>query len=86
MNLDISVQSPWLEIHITDHGLGIPLERREKLFERFYQAHADGYMGGLGLGLFVSKEIITLHGGQIRAEFPPEGGTQFVIRLPLQSN
>ncbi len=37
---------------------------------------------GMGLGLFISREIILLHGGDIKAEFPPEGGTRVVISLP----
>jgi signal transduction histidine kinase len=71
-------------IAVTDHGVGIPLERRSHIFDRFYQAHADGYLGGMGLGLYISHQIVELHGGQLYAEFPDEGGTRFVIELPLQ--
>lgn len=67
---------------VTDRGLGIPEEHRGKIFERFYQAHAQSYQSGLGLGLAITREIIDLHGGEIHAEFPPEGGTRFVVRLP----
>jgi len=67
---------------VTDRGLGITEEHRSKIFERFYQAHAQSYHSGLGLGLAISREIIYLHGGTIHAEFPAEGGTRFVIRLP----
>ncbi len=70
-------------IAVTDQGIGIPVENRGRLFERFYQAHQDGYKGGLGLGLYISQQIIQLHGGQIQAEFPERGGTRFVVRLPL---
>jgi signal transduction histidine kinase len=71
-----------LELAIRDYGIGIPPERREHIFERYYQAHGDGYRSGLGLGLYVSYQIIKLHGGEIRAEFPDEGGTRFVVQLP----
>jgi signal transduction histidine kinase len=74
----------WAELRVRDHGVGIPPERRGAIFERFYQAHDDGgARAGLGLGLFISRQIVDLHGGQIRAEFPPDGGTCFVVRLPL---
>ena len=53
------------------------------MFERFFQAHAEGYQSGMGLGLYISRQIVELHGGQIAAEFPPDGGTRFVVRLPL---
>jgi signal transduction histidine kinase len=72
----------WAELSVRDHGMGIPPERRSQIFERFYQAH-DGQRGGLGLGLYISKQIVDLHGGEIEAECPPDGGTRFVVRLPL---
>ena len=77
--------SDLIQITVTDQGIGIPLERRERLFERFYQAHTDGYANssGMGLGLYISRQIVELHGGTIEAEFPAEGGTRFVINLPI---
>ena len=71
-----------VRLEVRDWGLGIPPERRESLFDRFYQAHGDGYFGGLGLGLYVSKQIVELHGGSIEAEFPNDGGCRFVVTLP----
>jgi signal transduction histidine kinase len=73
-----------MEIAVRDHGQGIPLEKRASIFERFYQAHGNGHKRGLGLGLYVSRQIVELHGGEITAEFPPDGGSRFVVRLPLK--
>jgi PAS domain S-box-containing protein len=70
------------ELAVRDFGLGIPIEKRGQIFERFYQAHGDGHRSGLGLGLYISRQIVTLHGGSISAEFPADGGTRFVVRLP----
>jgi signal transduction histidine kinase len=72
-----------VEISVRDHGLGIPPEKRGQIFERFYQAHANGYRSGLGLGLYISREIVELHGGEIRVEFPADGGSRFSVRLPI---
>jgi PAS domain S-box-containing protein/excisionase family DNA binding protein len=72
-----------LEIAIRDHGRGVPPEKRSSIFERFYQAHGNGHMSGLGLGLYVSRQIVELHGGDITAEFPSDGGSRFVVVLPL---
>src|SRR5579883_367749 len=72
-----------VELSVRDHGLGIPPDKRESIFDRFYQAHADDHRSGLGLGLYICRQIVDLHGGAIRAEFPPDGGTRFVVRLPL---
>lgn len=71
-----------IEMVVRDWGLGIPADRRENLFDRFYQAHGEGNFGGLGLGLYVSRQIVELHGGTIAADFPSSGGSRFVISLP----
>ena len=77
-----SVEGGSVEIAVRDRGLGIPPERRDQIFERFYQAHGNGYQSGMGLGLHISREIVELHGGEIRAEFPDDAGTCFVVHLP----
>jgi signal transduction histidine kinase len=71
-----------IEIAVRDFGSGIVPERRERIFERFYRAHEHDYAGGMGLGLYISKQIVELHGGTLRAEFPEDGGTRFVVDLP----
>jgi signal transduction histidine kinase len=70
-------------VSVRDHGLGIPIDKRARIFERFFQAHENGYRGGMGLGLYVCRHIVELHGGHIHAEFPDDGGTRVVVRLPL---
>jgi signal transduction histidine kinase len=55
----------------------------ERIFERFERAAALGNEGGLGLGLYVSREIVHAHGGSIAGRTLPEGGACFTIRLPL---
>lgn len=83
IDVEISTQvANIVRICVRDFGVGIPKDRRDHIFERFYQAHGDGYLGGLGLGLYVCGEIVGLHGGTIAVEFPNDGGTQFVIDLP----
>jgi signal transduction histidine kinase len=72
-----------VEISVRDHGLGIPANKRGHIFERFYQAHQSGNRSGMGLGLYVSRQIVELHGGDIRVDFPQDGGTRFSVRLPV---
>ena len=74
-----------VELSVRDRGLGIPSERRTDLFDRFYQAHGEGHFGGLGLGLYVSRQIVELHGGHIEAQFPLDGGCRFVVTLPSKT-
>ena len=68
---------------VRDHGIGIPSEKRDEIFERFFRAHSDDHRSGLGLGLYISRQIVELHGGKIAVEFPPDGGTRFEVLLPV---
>lgn len=84
--LDCEPADEMLRIVVRDRGVGVPPEHRAHIFDRFYQAHAGGpltSMAGMGLGLYISRQIVELHRGSIEAEFPEEGGTRFVVRLPL---
>jgi signal transduction histidine kinase len=72
-----------VEIVVRDHGVGIPSDQRERIFERFHQAHHDAAGGGLGLGLYITKQIVDLHGGLLAVDAPVDGGTRFTISLPV---
>jgi signal transduction histidine kinase len=74
---------PLVHLAVRDHGLGIPPDRRARLFQRFYQAHTEGHLSGLGLGLFISRHIVEQHGGRIWATHPEDGGTRFLVALPV---
>jgi PAS domain S-box-containing protein len=69
-----------LRLSVSDRGPGVPKHLRPQLFERFFQANPD--RSGMGLGLFITKEIVEAHGGTIVAEFPAGGGTRFTVKLP----
>jgi signal transduction histidine kinase len=71
-----------VRLAVRDRGVGIPTDRRAQLFERFYQAHPEGDRRGIGLGLYICRQIAELHGGEVTAEFPPDGGTRIVVVLP----
>ena len=70
-------------IAVSDRGLGIPPEHQGRIFDRFHQAHPERGMGGMGLGLYISRQIVELHGGRIEAEYPEQGGTRMVVTLPI---
>jgi len=84
--IEVAVSEPsasGVRVSVCDHGIGVPTDQREHLFDRFNRAHANSYQSGLGIGLYTSRQIVELHGGQIAAEFPPGGGTCFVVTLPI---
>ena len=66
----------------TDHGVGVLAEHREAIFDRFHQAHGVGHLSGMGLGLYISREIVEQHGGSLRLEERQHAGSRFVISLP----
>ena len=68
-------------LSVRDHGVGVAPEHLPQIFDRFYQAHRN--RSGLGLGLYISRQIVERHGGTIYAEAPPDGGTRFVLSVPL---
>lgn len=83
IEIDICEPEPWrFRVAVSDHGIGIPPAHRAGIFDRFYQAHSGDFYGGMGLGLYISKQIVDLHGGRLVAEFPAAGGTRFVAELP----
>lgn len=70
-----------MEIRVTDNGLGIPAEERDKVFDSFHRAHQ--HSEGTGLGLAICSRIIDRHGGEIHAEGGPHGiGTTVVLTVP----
>jgi len=72
------------KISVKDSGPGIAEEKIPHLFERYYQAQPAGFNNsGLGLGLYISSEIVRRHGGEIGVESELGKGSSFWITLPL---
>jgi signal transduction histidine kinase len=73
-----------VELSVCDRGPGVPAEHRERIFEPFFRlpGHAER-AGGVGLGLALVRQIAAHHGGSVRCEERPGGGSCFVVRLPL---
>lgn len=77
-----------LTVKIIDSGKGIPDEFKERVFERFYRLDDSRARdtGGTGLGLAIAREAVLLHKGELFVEDNPEGGSCFVMVLPLKSD
>jgi signal transduction histidine kinase len=69
-------------LSVRDFGPGIPVVHRERVFDRFFQSGPEAKAGGLGLGLYITRQIVELHGGSIGVSCPASGGTEFTITLP----
>ena len=72
-------------VQVHDQGIGIPQEALPHLFERFYRAAnvQEGRAGGIGIGLYVVKEIVELHGGYVTVQSTEGQGSTFTVYLPL---
>lgn len=68
---------------VKDFGVGIAEENHEKIFERFVRIKSDDYLGGLGLGLYISKQIVQFHDGVIELESKLGQGARFTVKIPL---
>jgi PAS domain S-box-containing protein len=74
-----------VEVSVADRGIGIPVDARARIFDRFYQVDASSTrrFGGAGLGLALAKELVTLHQGDIAVDSAEGRGSTFTVRLPL---
>jgi signal transduction histidine kinase len=70
-------------IAVKDRGVGIPPEQHGRIFERFERADADPNVSGLGLGLYITKQIVSAHGGSIYVESELGAGSTFSVELKL---
>ncbi|MFP2925382.1 ATP-binding protein [Pyxidicoccus sp. 3LG] len=66
---------------VRDSGIGIPLKDQARIFDRFERAVPAGNYGGLGLGLWISRQVVEAHGGIIRVESEPGKGATFIVEL-----
>jgi signal transduction histidine kinase/DNA-binding response OmpR family regulator len=75
-----------LAIEVEDTGIGIPADKHEKIFERFFQTDVPESMvnQGTGIGLAITKEFVRLHNGVITVKSEPEKGTCFTVTLPAK--
>ena len=69
---------------VADQGIGIASEEQERIFERFERGGAAQGYGGLGIGLWIARELVVAHGGSIEVESAVGAGAAFHVELPLE--
>lgn len=86
VEVDLSASEDAVTIRVLDHGLGIPCEQRDKIFERFYRSRVPGQrvIPGLGMGLYIVSKIVEGHGGTITVDSEVGKGSTFTVTLPTK--
>ncbi|GHO62738.1 hypothetical protein KSC_016300 [Ktedonobacter sp. SOSP1-52] len=84
VEIDLSTSEETVTVRVRDHGLGIPREQRDKIFERFYRASGPRQKAipGLGMGLYIVAEIVKRHEGTITVDSTVGKGSTFTVSLP----
>ena len=86
ISIDLNVSGSYVVVAVSDRGIGIPHDQRDRIFTKFFRAKNATLMQteGSGLGLFITKNIITGHGGTIAVESEEHKGTTFTFTLPTK--
>jgi signal transduction histidine kinase len=84
IEIDVDNWEATARVTVTDHGIGIAAHDAKRIFERFERAAPSRHYGGLGLGLYVAREIVQAHGGSILVASEPRAGATFTVLLPVQ--
>ena len=85
VNISLGLLHECVRINVRDDGSGISTSDPQRIVEQFERvAHHDG-SGGLGLGLFITKQLVDAHGGSVRVQSQQDKGTIFTVSLPLNA-
>ncbi|HEY0244137.1 MAG TPA: ATP-binding protein, partial [Mucilaginibacter sp.] len=84
ISISVAINDKKALVSVRDSGLGITKEQQERIFTRFYRVEdMAAHISGLGIGLFISKEIIGRHNGRLWVESSPGKGSQFFFEIPV---
>ncbi|MFN7132574.1 MAG: PAS domain S-box protein [Myxococcales bacterium] len=84
LRVEIGRAGPYAYFSVRDQGIGIAPEAHERIFLRFERAVSANDVSGLGLGLYISRQIVEMHGGRILVESDVGKGATFRVELPLR--
>ncbi len=85
IDIGLCVENNNLQLSVTDKGNGIPADQLPHVFNRYYRGASTRKIEGLGLGLYLSKEIITAHRGRVWADSRVGKGSSFYFAIPMNN-
>jgi signal transduction histidine kinase len=83
ISVSVEMEGDLARLSVRDHGIGIAPSDHERIFERFERAASARHYGGLGLGLYITRQVVEAHGGTIRVVSHTGAGSTFAVELPL---
>jgi PAS domain S-box-containing protein len=86
ITVEVAEHDDRIKLTVRDHGLGIPTEDQDRIFERFERAASTRNYSGIGLGLWIVKQIVEALGGTVIVDSAPERGSAFTVELPRWSD
>jgi len=85
IHIRVRSEGGWAFLSVQDEGIGIPPQDQERIFQRFERAAPPTEHRGLGLGLYIVREILAMHGGSVRVASELGQGAEFTLGLPLDA-
>jgi PAS domain S-box-containing protein len=85
IEVSVSAGDGSADVVVRDHGIGIATDQLQRIFDRFTRGVPSRHYGGLGLGLYIVRQIVDAHGGHVEAISERDGGTTFHVHLPLSA-
>ena len=83
ISITVNRREDWIEIAVIDHGIGVPADELDRVFDKFFRSKAQKTVPGTGLGLSICKGVVEVHGGTISARNNPDEGLTVQFNLPL---
>jgi signal transduction histidine kinase len=84
VELYVGLDEGFLIIKVTDHGIGIPKNEIENLFDLFHRCSNVGGKSGIGMGLFMIRQCVSLHGGTVTLQTLENVGSTFTVKIPIE--
>jgi signal transduction histidine kinase len=84
IGIALTTDGDQLQLTVGDDGPGIPLDHQKRIFDKFYVVTSGSHPTGVGLGLYIARELVELHGGRIWVESEPGKGSVFHVALPKE--
>lgn len=84
INIKVFQKNKFAILEVSDQGQGIPFNKQEQIFDRFERVSEDPAVSGLGLGLYISKQIVEAHQGNLTVESKSGNGTKFIATFFLE--